>query len=168
MWYWSEVKQRPEQKKFLAEFDRGDTHTVLAERYGVNRSTISAWLKAAGVDPQKNVKRRRAAREKKIVADLRRIRAMQGKRILAMQQLEALAKKYKVRPLTLAHWCEATGHYTPGHKVSLRAGRPRRLPRRRSPQGAALAHEVEAACSPWEPRTIAGLLRQKSQNFTIS
>lgn len=148
-------------KQFLSEFDRGDTHAVLAERYGVNRTTIRAWLVAAGVDPSLNVKRRRAKSRKDLMEQVREAAKLQGQRELAMIQLQALADRHGVKPLTLAHWHEGTGHYKPGTKVNLRAGRPRRLPRRRSGPGATLAREVDAACRPWTARWVAGLIRAK-------
>lgn len=148
-------------KQFLVEFDRGDTHKALAERYGVDRGTIRSWLKAAGRDPSANVKKRRAAKEQARVKKLRKEQELEGKRIQCMAQLQALAKKHKVKPLTLAHWAERTGYYTPGVKVNLRAGRPRRLPRHRSTDGVRLAREVERACNPWTPRHVAGLIRQR-------
>lgn len=152
--------------KFLKEFDRGDTHAVLAERYGVDRSTIRAWLRAAGVDPQLNVKRRREAARRDLEHQVREAAKLQGQRVLAMTQLQALADRHRVKPLTLAHWHEGTGHYKPGAKVNLRAGRPRRLPRRRSGPGATLAREVDAATRPWTARHVAGLIRASKQPLT--
>lgn len=164
---WNMSKSPPDQEKFLEEFKRGDTHAALAERYGVNRNTIRAWLKAADLDPSANVKKRRAAREEDLVGKLRQVQAQRGQRELVMTQLEALASKYKVKPLTLAHWYEGTGHYTPGRRLkSLADGRPRHLPRRRSGPGAALRAEVERACNPWQPRTVAGLLRERDRRLT--
>lgn len=146
-------------KQFLAEFDRGDTHKVLAERYGVSKDTVRNWLKAAGRDPGSNVQKRREERQQALMRKLQEIYDQTGQRELAKINLAALAKRHNVKPLTLAHYAERTGHYTPRGKVNLRAGRPRRLPARTSPQGRRLAQEVEQACAPWEPRTIAGLLR---------
>lgn len=153
-------------KRFLNEFDRGDTHEVLAARYEVDRSTIRTWLKDAGVDPQLNVKRRRAAREEELRRQLRKVQALQGQRAQAMINLQALADEYGVKPLTLAHWAERTGHYKPGVKVNLRAGRPRSLPRRRSGPGAELAVRVERAAAPWTPRHVAGLIRASARALT--
>lgn len=152
--------------RFLAEFDRGDTHAVLAERYSVNRRTIHAWLKAAGVDPSLNVKRRREARRKDLEHQVREVAKLQGQRELAMLQLQAIADRHRVKPLTLAHWHEGTGHYKPGTKVNLRAGRPRRLPRRRSGPGAQLSAEVDAACRPWTARHVAGMIRANVRALT--
>jgi transcriptional regulator with XRE-family HTH domain len=152
-----------EQARFIHKFDKlGYTHAKLAEEYGVNRSTIRAWLVAAGVDPQLNVKRRRAAREADLVEQLRQVRKLQGRREQAMAEFQAIADRMGVKPLTLAHWHEGTGHYTPGRKVNLRAGRPRSLPRRRSHQGAQLSVEVDRATRPWTARHVAGLLRQRA------
>lgn len=140
-------------------FHEGASHNVLAEKYGVSRRTIQVRLKAAGVDPSLNVKKRRAAKLKQAHRKVNRDLRVNGERKLAMKQLRALAKKHNVQPLTLAHFTERTGHYRPGVTVNLRHGRPRRLPRRRSHEGAVIAASVERACAPWTPRHIAGLLR---------
>lgn len=160
------LQGKRQHAKFLKEFHNGDTHAVLADRYGVDRSTIRAWLISAGVDPQLNVKRRREAARLDLEHQVREAAKLQGQRVLAMTQLQALADRYHVKPLTLAHWHEGTGHYTPGRKVNLRAGRPRRLPRRRSGPGATLAREVDAATRPWTARHVAGLIRASKQPLT--
>ena len=159
----SSAPTNKEQAKFLKEFRRGDTHAVLADRYGVNRATIRMWLRAAGEDPSANVKKRREARRADLESQVREAAALQGQREQAMIELQSLADQYGVKPLTLAHWAEGTGHYTPGGRVNLKLGRPRLLPRRRSTQGQALARKVDAAAAPWTPRHVASLLRR---NFT--
>ena len=156
----SSAPKNEDQARFLQEFYDGDSHRVLAERYGVNRGTISAWIKAAGEDPMLNVKKRREARREALEIQIREAAALQGRREQAKLELKQLADEFGVKPLTLAHWAEGTGHYTPGGKVNLKLGRPRRLPRRRSTQGVALARKVDAAAAPWTPRHVAGLLRR--------
>jgi transcriptional regulator with XRE-family HTH domain len=161
------VRKDVDQKEFLAAFERGVTHRELGERYGVTRRTISTWLAAAGVDPQANAKKRWAAKAARDAERARNAELAQGMRVQAMTNLEALAAEYDVKPLTLAHYAERTGHYDARVRYSLRAGRPRRLPARRSGDGTRLAARVEAACAPWEPRTIAGLLGKRDRNFTL-
>lgn len=143
--------------RLIHAWENGATLQQMADAEGVTRQRISQLLIEAGHAPSARREKRKAEkdealrpwREQRAAGLAQRARA----RTEAAARFAALADELGVTATTLGQYAAKSGAYA-------KDAPPRsliKLPRRRTPEGDAIAARAIAAASPWAVRHIANL-----------